>query len=799
MILRQSLFNRVPNNCFSWFSVAAFSLALSACGAGSGDGLDKNGQPLTGVIAGPSDDLFTQVQEVFTANCIRCHSGPSAPQGMSLAAGVSYNQIVNVASNQKPDLLRINPSNPDDSYLLQKVLGSPGISGSQMPLGGPFLSSENIQIIRDWIAAGAPQAQAPDPEAEVIIDISALANYRNWQTVDYSIGVSSGFLTDGIHSSGSDEFVRRVYANDIALNSSGDEFANGSILVKETFSYANDGKSIEFAEAGGLLAMVKRGGTYSPDGGGWEWFNVKPDLSGFNARGIDVRQGTCLSCHSAAELDDAGEAIGGHDYVFAHSSEVIADDTSFANYRDWHLIDTLTSRPELLGDKAHGAGVDASRRLVYKKQLYANPDSTAQGYPIGTAIVKEAYDSDGNIIDVTAMLKRGGGFSPMFGDWEWFLLEAQSGKILVDEAGAPRRGAMLNNGGCVGCHAGAKAQDNTGIDFVFKHAGDPFNNHQEFVAELSDFQGFENWALVDYTIGAANAAIAGGAHQGANDTFSRRVYANPTALNFDGTSYAQGSIIVKAVTTRASGSDQFAPQDGLLAMVKRGGSFNQENGGWEYFGLETDLSGIIKRGADVNNGGCNACHQAANGSSANSGSDYIFPTPTVFVANNDSFQNYTSWLLVDERSDRNPQLGAMAHGAAVDASVRKVYKKQDYAYPIDNAPGYPVATTYVKEIFAADGTTLTGLVAMVKMTETSELDSGALQSGWEFFVLDPASGNILLNDDGSERRGTMLSGNGSMTGGCVGCHAAANSAGGTSKDYIFDHPDDPFVGSVGSN
>lgn len=792
MIFKSFIAERSLKFSFRSLPIISLSIVLSACGAGNGDGLNIAGQPISEGDLVNSNDPFTNVQKIFTANCIRCHSGPSAPQGMSLAEGVSFGQIVGVVSNQQSDLMRINPGNPDDSYLLRKVLGTPGITGAQMPLGGPFLSTEDIQTITDWIAAGAPPAAA-SPTSEVIADISDFANYRNWETIDYTVGVTNPFLTDGIHSSGNDDFVRRVYANSIALNSMNDEFENGSIIVKETFTYATDDGEAEFAEAGGLLAMVKRGSGYSPEGGGWEWFNIRGDLSDFNARGIDVRMGTCLSCHAAAEFDEEGHTVGGNDFVFAHSSEVIADDTTFANYRDWNLIDTLTTHPDLLGERAHGAGVTASRRVVYKKQLNANPDTTEQGYPIGTAIVKEAFDADGNIIDVTAMIKRGGGFSPALGDWEWFLLEPDVGSIARTDTGEELRGALLNNGGCVGCHSDATPEQNTGIDFVFKHDGDPFNNNEEFVADISDFQGYENWDLVDYTISDVNPAISGGAHQGTNDAFSRKVYANPAAQNFDGISYPRGSIIVKEITTRESGTEEFASQDGLLAMVKRGGVFNQENAGWEYFGLETNLSGIIKRGADVNNGGCNTCHLAANGSTPTSGIDYIFPTPTIYTPTNDDFDDYARWILVDERSDRNPQLGPNAHNAATESSVRKVYKKQAFAYPLDNSPGYPIGTTYLKEIFDADGTTLTGMVAMVKITDTTEDANGALANGWEYFVLNPATGDILINDDGSERRGMSLSGNGSMTNGCVGCHTAANSSGEGSKDFIFDHPNDPFV------
>ena len=675
---------------------------LNACKPGDGNGLNQAGQPLTAADLNASDDLFSRVQTIFTTNCIRCHAGPSAPQGMSLAAGQSYDQIVSVASTEQPDLLRINPGNPDDSYLVRKIRGTPGISGAQMPLGGPFLSEEQINTVVEWVAAGAPPAApiSQAPGAEFIAELTDFLPYKTWSSVDYAIGVANQFLTDGIHSSDDNNFVRRVYANDIALNSTGDGFANGSILIKETFTYQNANNEQQFAEAGGLLAMVKRGGGFSPNGGDWEWFNLQTDLSDINARGTEVRMGTCLSCHAAAELDEEGHLIGGKDFVFSHSAEVVATDETFAGYRDWDVIDVLDSRADLLGERAHGVAQENSTRTVYKKQLYANPDTEAQGYPIGTVLVKEARDQNGDTIDVTAMVKRGGGFSPLFGDWEWFLLEPGTGAILVDESGEQRRGAQLNNGGCVGCHTDANVEDGTGIDFVFRHENDPFNNNNEFVAETADFANYQQWDLVDYTIGAANPAIGGG-HQGMSTNFTRKVYANEEALNLEGTRYAQGSIFVKEITTRENAelTEEFSPELGLLAMVKRGGNFNLQNNGWEYFIIENDASGIVNQAGDLNNNGCNNCHRAADGSSASSGVDYIFPLPTVYTPTNADFDNYQDWVLVDERTDRNPTLGENAHNAATENSLRKVYKKQEFAYPLGNTPGYPVGTTYVKEIF----------------------------------------------------------------------------------------------------
>ncbi|MGD2135222.1 MAG: Ig-like domain-containing protein [Gemmatimonadales bacterium] len=100
------------------------------------------------------------VQPVFTNNCALsgCHAGASPAQGMNLSAGSAYGNIVNVQSAES-SLLRIEPLEPDSSYLIHKVQGtqaSVGGSGSQMPLGGPALSQETIDVLRAWVRNGAP-------------------------------------------------------------------------------------------------------------------------------------------------------------------------------------------------------------------------------------------------------------------------------------------------------------------------------------------------------------------------------------------------------------------------------------------------------------------------------------------------------------------------------------------------------------------------------------------------------------------------------------------------------------------
>jgi methionine-rich copper-binding protein CopC len=145
----------------SW--VALMAVIFSAGCAGNGDGLDQNGQPLSSgdTSTGPVTADFQSIQDrVFTPICAKCHIGASAPEGLQLDAEHSYNFLVGVPSEEQPSLLRVKPSDPDNSYMVHKIEGLPGIDGGQMPLGETPLPQTTIDAIRQWIINGAPNASA---------------------------------------------------------------------------------------------------------------------------------------------------------------------------------------------------------------------------------------------------------------------------------------------------------------------------------------------------------------------------------------------------------------------------------------------------------------------------------------------------------------------------------------------------------------------------------------------------------------------------------------------------------------
>ena len=102
------------------------------------------------------------VQQTLASSCALsgCHGSNANPpeKPMALSAGQAYDNIVGVSSAELPAMLRVSPSQPDNSYLVHKIQGTQlgvGGSGDRMPLGQPALSQSTIDLIRRWIAEGA--------------------------------------------------------------------------------------------------------------------------------------------------------------------------------------------------------------------------------------------------------------------------------------------------------------------------------------------------------------------------------------------------------------------------------------------------------------------------------------------------------------------------------------------------------------------------------------------------------------------------------------------------------------------
>ena len=144
--------------------------ALPGCAPGSGEGLNVSGRPLSEGGDVPLAATLESIQvNVFDASCTSCHSGAAAPLGLRLDSGSSFVGLVGVSSRQVGSLLRVEPGNPDRSYLIRKLDGT-ATEGERMPLGGPPVPATTVAFIRQWISDGAlPDAQGAPGESPMVL------------------------------------------------------------------------------------------------------------------------------------------------------------------------------------------------------------------------------------------------------------------------------------------------------------------------------------------------------------------------------------------------------------------------------------------------------------------------------------------------------------------------------------------------------------------------------------------------------------------------------------------------------
>ena len=106
---------------------------------------------------------FATIQrQVFARSCasFSCH-GAAAAGGLSLVPDAAYGNLVGVApandTARGAGLLRVAPGDPAQSYILLKLAGPLAVGeGDPMPRVGSALPAPRVDLLRRWIAAGAP-------------------------------------------------------------------------------------------------------------------------------------------------------------------------------------------------------------------------------------------------------------------------------------------------------------------------------------------------------------------------------------------------------------------------------------------------------------------------------------------------------------------------------------------------------------------------------------------------------------------------------------------------------------------
>ncbi len=128
-------------------------VALTATAIAGGNAEDR--PPAVAVSPSFSQDIVP----ILKRRCATCHLTGDEPGGMALYPEAAYDSLVGAASIEA-DMMRVEPGDPQASYLFRKLEGThieAGGYGDPMPLEGWPLPAADIDLFKQWIAAGAPR------------------------------------------------------------------------------------------------------------------------------------------------------------------------------------------------------------------------------------------------------------------------------------------------------------------------------------------------------------------------------------------------------------------------------------------------------------------------------------------------------------------------------------------------------------------------------------------------------------------------------------------------------------------
>ncbi len=129
-------------------------LAVGVAACGSDSPTAPTAPTPTPTPGGLTATLSSIQSEVLNPSCIGHHGDHATDADLDLREGQAFSNLVNRPSIQVA-LDLVEPNDAENSYLIHKLDGRAGIVGVQMPVGGPFLSQADIDVIKQWINAGA--------------------------------------------------------------------------------------------------------------------------------------------------------------------------------------------------------------------------------------------------------------------------------------------------------------------------------------------------------------------------------------------------------------------------------------------------------------------------------------------------------------------------------------------------------------------------------------------------------------------------------------------------------------------
>ena len=156
----QGTFSSTTSDSPTWTAPTVTATTKFALAVTVSDGKGGTTTAGLGIYAKTSSDpsFIADIEPLFDAVCMPCHSNPGPAGGLPLEAANAYAALVNVpAIIDCKGMVRVKPGDPDNSELILSVTG--GTCGNRMPLTNPTYfdkATAELALVRTWIQNGAP-------------------------------------------------------------------------------------------------------------------------------------------------------------------------------------------------------------------------------------------------------------------------------------------------------------------------------------------------------------------------------------------------------------------------------------------------------------------------------------------------------------------------------------------------------------------------------------------------------------------------------------------------------------------
>jgi len=301
-------------------------------------------------------------------------------------------------------------------------------------------------LLSSLVAGGQPGAAAPRGPAAVLRDFYALHFAHDMAFTPSEVQRRSRFLSPGLLGLCADYFAKPQSPDEVPAVD-GDPFTDSqdypeSYEVGEAHQQGDSARAgVTFAMKGGdrwrvQVVMVKAGVD-------WKIDDIEP-AEGPSLRSLLRESGTPSPL-------DLPAAIAGYRQWTALTKDPLA-----VPLARWVLCRQPFPNETAAARAAHGEHAGRYVR-VFVNGLAVSHFRAGGALPEGAVVVKEKLEQPGDErpVAVAAMVKRGAGAAPEFGDWEFLYVDRET-------AGAPAATPALQ-AHCGGCHASRRA-----ADFLFK-------------------------------------------------------------------------------------------------------------------------------------------------------------------------------------------------------------------------------------------------------------------------------------------------------------------------------------------